>query len=158
MEAAEQATAARPASLASSCAKKPVSGHPPCAPRGQQAGNVTGVGDALNACRHKVRRSPSQTVQQRLEIDDGKKLRTAKAENLHGITPSILSNAHNSYLKNERRSRKFDKAERLGKRSLPGRGQYTKAGHQAIDYKKIFPMTRLGRRHPADLRSQTLLS
>ncbi|WP_315739026.1 MULTISPECIES: hypothetical protein [unclassified Bradyrhizobium] len=127
VEAAEQAAAARPASLANSCAKKPVSGHPPCAPRGQQAGNVTGVGDALNACRHKVRRSPSQTVQQRLEIDDGKKLRTAKAENLHGITPSILSNAQNRYRKNERRSRGFGKAERLGKRSLPGRGQHTKA-------------------------------
>jgi hypothetical protein len=74
VEAAEQA-AAKPASFATSCAKQLLTGLPPRSPSGQQASDVTGIGDALDTRRHEMRRCPAQSVQQRLGID-GKKLRT----------------------------------------------------------------------------------
>ncbi|GLH77455.1 hypothetical protein SSBR45G_23630 [Bradyrhizobium sp. SSBR45G] len=86
VEAAEQATTTKPASFTTRGAKQLFSRHPPCPPSGQQTRDVTGIGDTLNARRHKVRRCPGQTVQQSLSVG-GKKLRTTKAENLHKITP-----------------------------------------------------------------------
>ncbi|WP_139020546.1 hypothetical protein [Bradyrhizobium sp. ORS 285] len=111
VEAAEQATAAKPAPFPTGGAKELVSSTPPCSPRGQKTGDVTSIGDPLNTRRHKVRRRPDQTVQQRLKVE-GKKLRTARTENLHWMTPHILSDAQNMYRMHERCSRSFCRSER----------------------------------------------
>ncbi|UFZ04311.1 hypothetical protein LQG66_34860 [Bradyrhizobium ontarionense] len=94
VKAAQQPAAAEPAPFAMSGAKELLSGKPPCSSSRQETGNVTGVGDALNARRHKVRRCKRQTVQQRMGIGS-EKLRTAETESLHGSI-LILSNAQNT--------------------------------------------------------------
>jgi hypothetical protein len=94
VKAAKQSSAAEPAPFAMSGTKELFSGKPPCSSSGQETSDVAGIGDALNARRHKVRRCKRQTVQQRTGIGS-EKLRTTKTESLHGSI-LILSNAQNT--------------------------------------------------------------
>jgi len=79
----EQTAAPEAAPFAISGAKERFSGNPPRSSSRQQTCNVTGIGDALDAHRHKVRRCTRQTVQQCVGIGS-EKLRTAETESLHG--------------------------------------------------------------------------
>ncbi|WP_257168547.1 hypothetical protein [Bradyrhizobium sp. SRS-191] len=119
VEAAEQATTAKPVPFPSRGPVELVACAPPCSPRRQETGHVTSIGNALNARRYKVRRCPGQTVQQRLKFD-GKRLRTGRTKNLHRTTPDILSNVQNIYRIYERRSRNFSGPARKGEQILPG--------------------------------------
>ncbi|NPV22889.1 hypothetical protein [Bradyrhizobium aeschynomenes] len=87
VEAAEQSAAATTTmSLATSGPKQLFSGRSPRAPCVQQACNVAGIGDALEARRHKIRRCPDQTVQQSQEISC-EELGTAKVKSIHDMHP-----------------------------------------------------------------------
>ncbi|WP_315721225.1 MULTISPECIES: hypothetical protein [unclassified Bradyrhizobium] len=87
VEAAKQSAATTTAmALAARGPKQLFSGRSPHAPCVQQACDVTGIGDALEARRHKTRRCPDQTVQQCLEISCDE-LGTAKIKSMHDVNP-----------------------------------------------------------------------
>jgi hypothetical protein len=70
-------------------------GTPRRASRGQNASDVTGVGDSLDRRHHQVRRDPDETVHQRGRIA-GKKIDRPECLGGHGSILAILSIAQNS--------------------------------------------------------------
>ncbi|WP_035656717.1 hypothetical protein [Bradyrhizobium sp. STM 3809] len=82
MKAAEWTATARPASVATGGTEKSLPGPLAHAPGRQQARDVAGVGDALDACSCEAGRRPAQAGQQTFEIDN-ERARPAKTESWH---------------------------------------------------------------------------